>query len=115
MIVVEPAAIFAEVNGARLLYVAMTRAVQELSLVHSEPLAGRAASRDIRDQRPYRECHTPPHTGLMARQLALLETRDDDQWRLDDSTRALGHKGVAQARRILHEALAAAREHDTAA
>ena len=46
---------------------------------------------------------------------ALLETRDDDQWRLDDSTRALGHKGVAQARRILHEALAAAREHDTAA
>ena len=38
MIVVEPAAIFAEVNGARLLYVAMTRAVQELSLVHSEPL-----------------------------------------------------------------------------
>ena len=51
----------------------------------------------------------------MARQLALLETRDDDQWRLDDSTRALGHKGVAQARRILHEALAAAREHNTAA
>ena len=38
VIVVEPAAIFAEVNGARLLYVAMTRAVQELSLVHSEPL-----------------------------------------------------------------------------
>jgi hypothetical protein len=51
----------------------------------------------------------------MARQLALLETRDDDQWRLDDSTRALGHRGVAEARRILHEALAAAREHDTAA
>jgi DNA helicase IV len=40
VIVVEPAAIFAEVNGARLLYVAMTRAVQELSLVHSEPLPG---------------------------------------------------------------------------
>ena len=38
VIVVEPAAIFAEVNGARLLYVAMTHAVQELSLVHSEPL-----------------------------------------------------------------------------
>ncbi len=38
VIVVEPAAIYAEVNGARLLYVAMTRAVQELSLVHSEPL-----------------------------------------------------------------------------
>ncbi len=38
VVVVEPAAIYAEVNGARLLYVAMTRAVQELSLVHSEPL-----------------------------------------------------------------------------
>ncbi len=38
VIVVEPAAIYGEVNGARLLYVAMTRAVQELSLVHSEPL-----------------------------------------------------------------------------
>ncbi len=38
VIVVEPAAIYAEVNGARLLYVAMTRAVQELSLVHTEAL-----------------------------------------------------------------------------
>jgi len=38
VIVVEPAAIYREVNGPRLLYVAMTRAVQELSLVHSEPL-----------------------------------------------------------------------------
>ena len=31
------------------------------------------------------------------------------------ATRAVGRKGVAEARRILHEALAAAREHDTAA
>ena len=38
--VVEPASIYREVNGARLLYVAMTRAVQELSLVHSEALPG---------------------------------------------------------------------------
>ncbi len=51
----------------------------------------------------------------MARQLALLETRNDDQWRLDDSTRELGRRGVAEARRILHEALAAAHEHGTAA
>jgi superfamily I DNA/RNA helicase len=40
VVVVEPAAIYREVNGARLLYVAMTRAVQELSLVHAEPLPG---------------------------------------------------------------------------
>ena len=35
MVVVEPALIHREVNGARLLYVAMTRAVQHLSLVHT--------------------------------------------------------------------------------
>ena len=35
VVVVEPALIYGEVNGARLLYVAMTRAVQHLSLVHS--------------------------------------------------------------------------------
>ena len=40
VVVVEPASIYREVNGARLLYVAMTRAVQELSLVHSEALPG---------------------------------------------------------------------------
>lgn len=44
----------------------------------------------------------------MARQLALLQTGDDDQWRLDDSTRELGRKGVANARRILNEATASA-------
>ncbi len=43
----------------------------------------------------------------MARQLALLETRSDEQWRLDDATRELGRKGVAQAKRILHDATAA--------
>jgi DNA helicase IV len=35
VVVVEPALIHGEVNGARLLYVAMTRAVQHLSLVHA--------------------------------------------------------------------------------
>jgi DNA helicase IV len=35
VVVVEPALIYGDVNGARLLYVAMTRAVQHLSLVHS--------------------------------------------------------------------------------
>jgi hypothetical protein len=51
----------------------------------------------------------------MARQLALLESRTDEQWRLDDSTRALGRRGVAEARRILQESTAEAREHSTAA
>ena len=52
----------------------------------------------------------------MARQLALLETRDDDQWRLDELHAARSATRVSpEARRILHEALAAAREHDTAA
>ncbi len=40
VVVVEPAAIYREVNGVRLLYVAMTRAVQELSLVHCVALPG---------------------------------------------------------------------------
>ncbi|HTN78203.1 MAG TPA: hypothetical protein VMK16_00915 [Acidimicrobiales bacterium] len=44
----------------------------------------------------------------MARQLALLEAQSDDQWRLDDTTREVGRKGVANARRILQEATAAA-------
>jgi DNA helicase IV len=35
VVVVEPALIHQDVNGARLLYVAMTRAVQHLSLVHA--------------------------------------------------------------------------------
>jgi len=51
----------------------------------------------------------------MARQLALLETKGDDQWRLDDKTRAIGRKGVAEARKVLREAVAAAREHSAAA
>jgi DNA helicase IV len=39
VIVVEPSAILAESeHGARLLFVALTRAVQRLVLVHSEPL-----------------------------------------------------------------------------
>jgi len=44
----------------------------------------------------------------MARQLALIESRSDEQWRLDDATREVGRKGVANARRILSEATAAA-------
>ena len=35
VVVVEPALIHRDVNGARLLYVAMTRAVQHLVLVHT--------------------------------------------------------------------------------
>jgi hypothetical protein len=56
----------------------------------------------------------------MARQLVLIEAPTDEQWRLDDSTRELGRRGVAEARRALREATAMAvsspqREHGTAA
>jgi hypothetical protein len=60
----------------------------------------------------------------MARQLVLIETSTDAQWRLDDSTRELGRRGVAEARRALRDAtresaaVATAnpqREHSTAA
>ena len=38
VVVVEPAAVFDDVRGGRLLYIALTRAVQELAIVHAEPL-----------------------------------------------------------------------------
>jgi len=47
---------------------------------------------------------TPPgHDTGMARQLVLIDTRTVD-WRLDEHTRELGRKGVAEARRKLLEA-----------
>jgi hypothetical protein len=44
----------------------------------------------------------------MARQLTLLET--PPSWRLDDHTRAVGRRGVAEARASLRAALAASAE-----
>jgi hypothetical protein len=40
----------------------------------------------------------------MARQLKLLDT--PPTWRLDEATRALGRKGIAEARARLREAVA---------
>jgi hypothetical protein len=42
--------------------------------------------------------------GCMTRQLSLLDT--PPEWKLDEATRALGRKGVAEARASLREALA---------
>jgi hypothetical protein len=42
--------------------------------------------------------------GPMPEQLVLLDDRDAD-WRLDERTRQLGREGVADARRVLAEAL----------
>jgi DNA helicase IV len=38
VVVVEPSAIFDDARGGRLLYIALTRAVQELAIVHAVPL-----------------------------------------------------------------------------
>jgi len=38
VVVVEPAAVFDDERGGRLLYIALTRAVQELAIVHAAPL-----------------------------------------------------------------------------
>ena len=43
-------------------------------------------------------------------QLALI-TEEHSEWRLDDHTRELGRKGIAEARRAVQAALAA--EHAT--
>jgi hypothetical protein len=42
----------------------------------------------------------------MKRQLVLIDTDhvDHDHWRLDDHTRELGRRGVAQARQALRRA-----------
>lgn len=41
--------------------------------------------------------------GVMARQLSLLEVREDD-WRLDNETKQVGIQGLAAARAALEEA-----------
>ena len=41
----------------------------------------------------------------MARQLVLIDTTGSD-WRLDDRTREIGRRGVAEAREILRRAAA---------
>jgi hypothetical protein len=47
----------------------------------------------------------------MTRQLSLLDT--PPEWKLDEATRALGRKGVAEARASLREALARRSDADT--
>jgi DNA helicase IV len=44
VLVVEPSAIHTDVRGGRLLYIALTRAVQALAIVHSEPLPAALAA-----------------------------------------------------------------------
>ena len=41
----------------------------------------------------------------MARQLVLLDTPDDADWRLDEETKEVGRRGVAAARQALAEAI----------
>lgn len=49
--------------------------------------------------------HPPEIIDPMATQLALLLESDEDDWRLDEHTRETGRRGVAEARRILAEAM----------
>jgi DNA helicase IV len=44
VVVVEPADVYDDARGGRLLYVALTRAVQELAIVHDRPLPGALAA-----------------------------------------------------------------------
>jgi DNA helicase IV len=44
VVVVEPASVFDDARGGRLLYVALTRAVQELAIVHTRPLPAELAA-----------------------------------------------------------------------
>ena len=47
----------------------------------------------------------PPHTAGMATQLDLLHGSPvEDDWRIDDATRAIGRRGLARARAALAEA-----------
>jgi hypothetical protein len=48
----------------------------------------------------------------MARQLTLLDT--PPTWRLDEATKVVGRKGIAEARASLQAALAARQELDPA-
>jgi hypothetical protein len=47
----------------------------------------------------------------MARQLTLLET--PPVWRIDESTREVGRRGIAEARATLQAALAAERDGES--
>ena len=44
VVVVEPSAIYTDVHGGRLLYIALTRAVQALAIVHADPLPSALAA-----------------------------------------------------------------------
>jgi hypothetical protein len=50
----------------------------------------------------------------MAEQLVLLE-RDESDFRLDEHTRDLGRRGIAEVRRVLSEVVKAAEERRAAA
>jgi hypothetical protein len=41
----------------------------------------------------------------MALQLALRLESDEDDWRIDEHTREVGRRGVAEARRVLAEVM----------
>ena len=41
----------------------------------------------------------------MATQLALRLESDEDDWRIDERTREVGRRGVAEARRVLAEVM----------
>jgi len=47
----------------------------------------------------------------MARQLTLLDTAP--RWRIDEATREVGRRGIAEARASLQAAIAAARTTDS--
>ena len=49
----------------------------------------------------------------MARQLTLLDT--PPQWRIDEATREVGRRGIAEARASLQAAIAAAQSTEPAA
>lgn len=55
--------------------------------------------------RPGKLSHPPAIMDPMATQLALLLESDKDDWRLDQHTRETGRRGVAEARRVLAEAM----------
>jgi hypothetical protein len=46
----------------------------------------------------------------MARQLTLLDT--PPAWRIDEATREVGRRGIAEARASLQAAIAATHEHE---
>ena len=58
--------------------------------------------------RGHEQIVTPPcHSGDMNDQLVLLESKErrpEEPWRLDEQTREIGKRGVAQAREALRQA-----------